>query len=103
MSERDIALIDELRTTESALVEFKKDNIDPKLIAKLCSALSNAVRIDEKDFAYVMWEIDDATHKVVGTYFNPDYVKAGSNTVLQLWLAQHLKPSIRLALLQRCQ
>lgn len=36
MSERDIALIDELRTTENALVELKKDNIDPKLIAKLC-------------------------------------------------------------------
>ena len=45
MSERDIALIDELRTIENALVEFKKDNIDPKLIAKLCSALSNAARI----------------------------------------------------------
>ena len=40
MSERDIALIDELRTTENELVEFKKDNADPKLIAKLCSALS---------------------------------------------------------------
>ena len=94
MSERDIALIDELRTTENALVEFKKDNIDPKLIAKLCSALSNAARIEEKDFAYVMWGIDDVTHEVVGTRFNPDDVKAGSNTVLQLWLAQRLKPSI---------
>lgn len=77
MSERDIALIDELRTTENALVEFKKDNIDPKLIAKLCSALSNAARIEEKDFAYVMWGIDDATHEVVGTRFNPDDVKNG--------------------------
>lgn len=83
MSERDIALIDELRTTENALVEFKKDNIDPKLIAKLCSALSNAARIEEKDFAYVMWGIDDATHEVVGTRFNPEDVKTGSNTVLQ--------------------
>lgn len=31
MTERDIALIDELRTSESALVEFKQNNFDPKL------------------------------------------------------------------------
>ncbi len=94
MNERDIALIDELRTAENALVEFKQNNCDSKLIAKLCSALSNAARIDNKDFAYVLWGIDDTSHEVIGTTFNPDGVKADSNTVLQLWLAQRLKPSV---------
>lgn len=94
MSERDIALVDELRTTENALVEFKQNNCDAKLIAKLCSALSNAARIDNKDFAYVLWGIDDVSHEVVGTTFNPEGVKPDSNTVLQLWLAQRLKPSV---------
>jgi ATP-dependent DNA helicase RecG len=94
MSERDVALIDELRTAENALVEFKHNNCDAKLIAKLCSALSNAARIDNKDFAYVLWGIDDASHNVIGTSFNPESVKPDSNTVLQLWLAQRLKPSV---------
>ena len=94
MIERDIALIDELCTSESALVEFKQNNFDPKLVAKLCSALSNAARIDNKDFAYVLWGVDDSSHEVVGTTFDPDDVKADSNTVLQLWLAQRLKPSV---------
>ncbi len=94
MSERDIALIDELRASENALVEFKKNNSDPKLIGKYCSALSNAARIDDKEFAYVLWGIDNSSHDVIGTDFDPDGVKECSNTVLQLWLAQHLKPSV---------
>lgn len=93
-SARDTALIDELRGAENAVVEFKRENIDPKVIAKYCSALSNAARIEGKEFAYVLWGIDDVSHDVVGTDFNPDGVKAGSNTVLQFWLAQQLKPSI---------
>ena len=97
MSERDIALVDELRTSENALVEFKHNNNDAKLIAKLCSALSNSARIESKDFAYVLWGVDDKTHEVIGTAFDPDSVKENSNTVLQLWLAQRLKPSIAFA------
>jgi len=91
---RDIALVNELRRSENALVEFKRGNVDPKVIAKYCSALSNAARIEDKEFAYVLWGIDDATHNIVGTDFDPDGVKGESNTVLQLWLAQRLKPSI---------
>jgi ATP-dependent DNA helicase RecG len=91
---RDIALVDELRITENALVEFKRENVDPKVIAKYCSALSNAARIEDKEFAYVLWGIDDDSHEIVGTGFDPDSAKAGGNTVLQLWLAQRLKPSI---------
>jgi predicted HTH transcriptional regulator len=93
-SQRDIALVNELRCSENALVEFKRGNIDPKVIAKYCSALSNAARIEDKEFAYVLWGVEDATHCVVGTDFDPDGVKGESNTVLQLWLAQRLKPSI---------
>lgn len=93
-SARDVALVDELRSAENALVELKRENVDPKVIAKYCSALSNAARIEGKQFAYVLWGVDDASHDVVGTNFNPDGVKVGSNTVLQLWLAQRLKPSI---------
>ncbi len=92
---RDIDLINDLRQlpAESTWVEFKKDNTDPESIGKRCSALSNAVRIEGKEFAYMLWGIEDDTHAVTGTRFNPDIHKAGGQE-FQLWLAQRLQPSI---------
>jgi len=53
--QRDIALIEELLSsdTEKGTVEFKHNNESPEMIGKLCSALSNNARIEQKDFAYV--------------------------------------------------
>jgi predicted HTH transcriptional regulator len=95
MLERDIALIDELcsRPAEESCLEFKKDNTDPAVIGKLCSALANTARIDGKDLAYVLWGIEDESHVITGSAFNPNTKKIG-NQVFQLWLAQRLKPSI---------
>ncbi len=95
MLERDIALIDELRsqTAEHSILEFKQGNDEPKLIAKLCSALSNAARIEQRDCAYVLWGIHNEDRRVVGTHFDPDSKTVG-NQVFQLWLAQRLSPSI---------
>ncbi|GAA5317923.1 MAG: helix-turn-helix domain-containing protein [Candidatus Pelagadaptatus aseana] len=99
MTERDIALIDDLlaQANENSLLEFKKDNTDPKVIAKLCSALANAARIDNQETAYVLWGIEDGSRKIIGSNFDPESTKGESNTVLQLWLAQRLKPSIAFA------
>ena len=98
MSERDIALIDELcgASSEHHVLEFKQDNVDPKVIGKLCSALSNAARVAQKDCAYVLWGIENDHHKIVGTKFDPEKQTVG-NIVFQLWLAQHLSPSIALS------
>ena len=95
MLARDIALIDELRASdaENCCLEFKRDNIMPQVVGKLCSALSNSARVEGHDFAYVLWGIDDDSHRVTGTAFDPDSKKI-SNQVFQLWLAQRLKPSI---------
>lgn len=92
---RDIALIDELLShpAEPSWLEFKHNNFDPDLIGKLCSALSNAARFDGRDFAYILWGIQDGTRAVVGTSFHPDTTLAHGQ-VLQLWLANSLKPSI---------
>ncbi len=95
MLERDIVLIDELLSlsSEGACTEFKKDNTSPEVIGKLCSALSNAARVDRRDLAYVLWGVQDDNHQVIGTAFEPDAKKVG-NQVFQLWLAQRLNPSI---------
>ena len=93
--ERDIDLVYDLiaRPAETSWVEFKKNNADPKMIGIRCSALSNAARIEGEDFAYMLWGIDDESHQVVGTNFNPETERVGGQE-LQLWLAQHLKPSV---------
>ena len=95
MSERDIALIDELcsQQSEHSLLEFKHNNEDQKMIGKLCSALSNAARVANQDLAYVLWGVDDATQTVVGTTFDPQTKKMG-NQVFEFWLAKKLQPSI---------
>ncbi len=92
---RDIALIDELLAlpAETAWLEFKKSNTNPEMIGKRCSALANSARIEGQDLAYLVWGIEDATHAVVGTDFNPDAEKAG-NQGFALWLANSLQPSI---------
>lgn len=96
MSEvRDVALIDELRAqpAETSWLEFKGNNADPEMIGKRCSALSNSARVDGRDCAYMVWGVEDITHEVIGTGFNPDVDKAHGQ-VLQLWLAKSLQPSI---------
>ena len=74
---RDIALIDQLRNepTETAWLEFKSNNTNPEMIGKRCSALANSARIEGQDLAYMVWGIEDETHAVLGTDFNPDAKK----------------------------
>lgn len=94
-ADRDIALVDELRAlpAEAAWVEFKGNNTDPDMIGVRCSALSNAARIEGRDSAYMLWGIEDDSHAVAGTDFNPDTKKKG-NQELSFWLARSLQPSI---------
>ncbi|MFK5921448.1 MAG: ATP-binding protein [Verrucomicrobiota bacterium] len=93
--ERDIALIDELLAhhSEHTCVEFKHNNQSEVMIGTLCSALSNAARIEQRDFAYVVWGIEDVTKNIVGTTFSPDTQTVG-NQVFQMWLTQKLTPRI---------
>lgn len=94
-TQRNIALIDELLFDgdEQSCVEYKHNNDDPKMIGKLCSALANAAAIEQKDFAYVIWGIDDKTKQIIGTNFDPDSKKVG-NQVFIMWLSQMLLPHI---------
>lgn len=92
---RDIALIDQLRgePAETPWLEFKSSNAEPDMIGKRCSALANAARSEGRDMAYMVWGVEDGTHAVIGTSFNPDTKKSG-NQALPLWLANSLQPSI---------
>lgn len=92
---RTIALISDLRAlpAETSWVEFKENNKDARLIGKLISALSNAARLADQPFAYLIWGVRDGDHAAVGTNFQPS-AETQNNQPLELWLAQHLQPSI---------
>lgn len=92
---RTLALIDDLRNlpAETAWIEFKENNSDPQMIGKLISALSNAGRLADQHFAYVVWGVRDADHSIVGATFEPSsQMQQGQS--LELWLAQRLQPDI---------
>ncbi|MDX5934117.1 ATP-dependent DNA helicase RecG [Acidithiobacillus thiooxidans ATCC 19377] len=74
-------------------VEFKHDNATPEEIGEYLSALSNAAALAGKVQAYLVWGIDDATHDVVGTRFDPASAKVG-NEELESWLLRLLSPRI---------
>lgn len=96
MSEpRTQALIDELLglSAETSWVEFKENNNDAHLMGKLISALSNAARLADKPFSYVLWGVRDGDHAAVGTAFEPSR-QLQQGQPLDLWLTQRLQPAI---------
>ena len=92
---RTLALIDDLRKlkAETNLVEFKVNDADPAKIGRTICALSNAARLADQHFGYMLWGIRDGDHEVVGTTFQPHSAKA-QKYPLEFWLAQRLNPSI---------
>lgn len=79
---------------ETEWIEFKKNFITPDEIGEYISALSNSAVIWDKEYAYLIWGIDDKTKDVVGTKFNHRTTIEKSNEVLEHYLARNLNPSI---------
>ena len=78
---------------ETEWAEFKVNNDNPQEIGEYISALANAAAVNGKAFAYVIWGIEDATHRVVGTRFVPATARKG-NEPLETWLLRLLTPKI---------
>lgn len=93
-TERDIDLVDELRAqrTEGPWLEFKSNLDDEGRIGLLVSALANSARLKGRETAYLIWGVEDQTHEVVGTSFDPFSKKVG-NQDFQFWLRQKLRPA----------
>lgn len=70
---------------ETQWVEFKHDNYDPKMIGQDISALANGAALQDKDFAYFVWGIDNGSHEIVGTGYDLQSLKKG-NQELENWL-----------------
>lgn len=93
-----IDLIDNLRRHPAELewFEFKRNYSDPQQTGEYLSALANSACLAEKPYGYLIFGIDDATHTVVGTDFNPYTSKAGNQGLL-IWLNSLLSSDADLA------
>lgn len=63
------------------------------MIGEYISALSNSATLIDKDYAYVIWGIDDESKNVQGTNFYPHKTKKGNEELLN-WLHRMIKPSL---------
>ncbi|MCA8837281.1 MAG: putative DNA binding domain-containing protein [Proteobacteria bacterium] len=79
---------------ESPWLEFKLNNIAPTTLGRAISALANSAALHNRDNAYMLWGIDDATSDIVGTRFDPDKAKKGNDT-LHNHLCTVLEPAPR--------
>lgn len=78
---------------ESEWVEFKVNNSNPQEVGEYISALSNSACYHKERFGYLVFGIENDTHRFVGTSFHPLSEKKG-NQELENWLATQLNPRI---------
>ena len=57
-------------------LEWKHCNDDPDTIGKYISALANSACVENREFGYMIWGIEDATRTVKGTRFDPKIGRA---------------------------
>ena len=86
-------LLAEPRETE--WLEFKATRLEPQLLGEYLSALANSASLLGKPRAYLVFGVEDGTHAVVGTAFDPlaEVAKAGG-PLLPLWLHLGLQPNV---------
>lgn len=87
-------VIDRLRAlpSETEWVEFKLNHCAPQRLGEYVSALANAAALARQPRGYLLFGVDDASHKIVGTRFDPYTEKGSGNQDLLPWLAAGLQP-----------
>lgn len=81
------ALVNELikLPNETEYVEFKTSNFSQDMIAQDISALANSAAYMGKENAYMIWGVEDCTHKIIGTDYTR-FSKLNGNQELGSWL-----------------
>jgi ATP-dependent DNA helicase RecG len=90
-----IALINRLCAlpTETEWLEFKRNRYEPQVLGEYLSALANSASLAGQPRGYLLFGVDDQTHDVVGTKFDPYSAKGKGNQDLIPWLAAGLQPN----------
>lgn len=77
---------------EKATAEFKSNWDYPPDIGEYISALGNVAALEGHERAWVVWGVDNHTHSVKGTDFDPFSAKGEGNQPLIMWLTQKISP-----------
>lgn len=75
---------------ETEWIEFKEGNSDPERIGRDISALANSAAYLKRARAYKIWGVEDGTHALRGTTFDPYHAKGKGNQDLLIWLRSFL-------------
>ena len=78
---------------ECEWVEVKGNNYAPELIGEYISALANGAAYMGQSKGYLVFGIQDGTHTIIGTTYQPKQEKIG-NEEIENWLATQLSPRI---------
>jgi len=88
-------LIKELQALpkESEWVEFKVNNKKPETLGENISAIANAALLEGKSKGYIVYGIEDGTHNIIGTNFDPDVDKIKGQEIKN-YISTQLDPPI---------
>jgi len=88
-------LIGELRSyaSEREWFEFKENNSDPERLGENISAVANSACLHDLSCGYIVYGIEDNTHRVVGTLFDPWKETKGNHSLL-IWINTNLSPTL---------
>jgi predicted HTH transcriptional regulator len=78
---------------ECEWLEFKQNYHSDSELGESISAISNSACVLGRSFGYLVFGIQDKTHKIVGTTFNPVTEKV-KNQEIENWIIQRLDPRI---------
>jgi ATP-dependent DNA helicase RecG len=78
---------------ECEWVEYKMNNYNPQDIGEYLSALSNSACYHNQPFGYLVFGIEDVTHRLLGTSYRLSIEKKGNQEV-ENWIATQLNPRI---------
>lgn len=89
------SLINEARSSKTELpwIEFKENFADPQRIGEYISALSNTAALFSQEHAFMIWGVNNETHDLTDTSFDPQMTKVG-NQDLCLWISTQLEPQV---------
>ena len=79
---------------EKRFLEFKSNYQDAEKLGRYISALSNGACLDNQDFGYLYFGVNDVTLAVQHTTFDNSKVKAVGNQQLEMFLRQMIFPKI---------
>lgn len=96
-----IADVDALVTTlvaqprETEWLEFKQNRFDAEAVGEYVSALANSAILAGQRTAYLVYGVEDGTHRIVGTTIDIHAEKVGNEAFVN-WLTRGLEPRLNI-------